>query len=296
MRSIFIAVLTTLIIYAPAAGDGLGDFVPSAADLSGFKITEAPEYYEPDNLWDYINGGAPAYIVYGFKQVVTFLEMRESDELEVVVDIYDMGDSLNAYGIYSTERSPEAAPIEVGAGGVMTGNTLYFWQDSYYVKLMAYEETEATGSVLKQLGAALSQKLPARGSKPSLFKTFPNEDRIPRRERYIANDVLGQNFLQRGYRVEYETGEKKYQIVLIHGQESSVSRENLDRFRSFVVSSGKVAAEPPLPDNDSFAGEMSYYGPAFFARKGPYIIGIIGLGDRDREERIMKGMLGRLPG
>jgi len=128
--------------------EGLQERIRSKGEPADFRITEKPVTYNRDTLWEYINGGAVGYLAYGFKEAITYTTAHHESGLEFVVDIYDMGRQIHAYGIYSLERSQEGVAVEWGCDGILYGNALYFWQDRYYVKIMAYDVAQETDKLL----------------------------------------------------------------------------------------------------------------------------------------------------
>ena len=94
-------------------------------DLSGFKrITKYP-VYQPDNLWDFINGAADAYLALGFEElhVAEYKKGRDVIKLE----IYRHSDHTMAFGIYATERSPS-----FNFTNLTISNSLLFSRDSSF--------------------------------------------------------------------------------------------------------------------------------------------------------------------
>ena len=65
---------------------------------------EAASFYEPDNLYEYIDGGADVFLLYDFQRLLH--QNFKAGKGEITADIYDMGKAENAFGIYSAERSP----------------------------------------------------------------------------------------------------------------------------------------------------------------------------------------------
>ena len=284
-----IILFTLLIILSSGFNSFAGDLstlVPSAKELDPVVISSEPEYYNPDNLWDYINGGAPAYIACGFERVVTFLVM-DPDSLEMVVDIYDMADSLNAFGIYSQERSAKGKPLTFISNGMQYGNAIYFWQDRYYVKLIAYETSPKATEFLLQLAHLLTLKVPSGGSIPAQFSAFPVKDKIPNSEKFTRQDVLGQQYLQNGYSVEYDLDGKKYYIFLIQCADVNDAGDKFEQYRLFRKESNSIMDD----DEQSFSGTDSYYGNIFFEQKGLYIIGVLGKIEKAYGEEILSGII-----
>ena len=51
--------------------DVLASLLPKKVELSDWENSAEPQYFEPGNLWEYINGQAELYLQYGFQLVVT---------------------------------------------------------------------------------------------------------------------------------------------------------------------------------------------------------------------------------
>jgi len=272
----------------------LKELIPLSNELTGFTISKKPEYYNQENLWDYMNGGAPGYLAYGFKEMVTFAVMSLKNNLELVVDVYDMGNTLNAFGIYSTERLPGGQDVECGIGSFQSDKILFFWQDSYYVKLMAYGVTSETAKSLTFLAQVISQKMPKKGTRTHLFSLFPEKGKFKKSERYTRRDVLGQEYFTNGYSAEYEKNGSKYQIFLICGDSLEEARQSFKKYRNYVKTAGTITDERVQIGEQAFAGTHNYYGMVLFGRSGAYIIGTLGLDDRQAAQEIITRMIARL--
>lgn len=293
-RISILIVLTLVLITNLVQAKELRTLIPSAVELVNFRISEKPEYYTQDNLWDYINGSAPGYLTYGFQEMVTFLVQHQENQIEIVADIYDMGDSLNAFGIYSIERSPDGSSEEFGSGSLKSSNTLYFWQDRYYVKLMAYDVLPETAKSLSLLAEIISKKIPRKGESPQIFTFFPEAGQIERSERYVPRDVLGQEYLTDGYSIEYDRDDNKYQILLIEGRNAYEAKKNFQKYLSFVYEVGRKIDEDFRIGEHAFTGIDNFDRTIIFSRSGAHIIGVLGLNDRNNAREIIITMFSRL--
>ena len=294
------AIITSLaVVFLAASGvtinaTELKNLIPSSNEIAGFKISKKPEYYNQENLWDYMNGGAPGYLAYGFKEMVTFGVMNLKNRLEYVIDVYDMGSSLNAFGIYSTERLPDGRDTECGVDSFQSDKILFFWQDSYYVKIMAYGLTSEKAKSLTFLAQVIAQKIPKKGTRPHLFSLFPEKGKFKKSERYIRRDVLGQEYFTNGYSAEYEINASKYQIFLICADGLEETRQDFQKYRNYLKTVGSITDERMQLGEQAFAGTHNYYGMVLFARRGAYIIGILGLDDRQAAQEIIAGIISGL--
>lgn len=291
-----LAVMVCLVISLSnlvSAGD-LKERLPSAGELSDFMITEEPVTYHPTNLWKYINGGASIYLAYDFEELVTFTTIHKNSRIEIVVDIYDMAKPINAYGIYSVQQCPDGKPIEWGCDGSLCGGSLYFWQDRYYVKLIPYYITPRADKLLPELAGTISRKLPDVKVLPRQLAVFPEDGRIKNSDRYMKKDILGQDYFQNGFRMEYDLKGQQYTILLIEGTTPQETARNFKRYRAYLDEEGKIIEKISGVGVESFHGEDRYYGTVVFARRTRFIIGVLGLKDVQANKNIIKTMFGKL--
>jgi len=292
--SIIAASLLLLVTSETLHASALKSLIPSSTDLTGFTITHDAEQYTKENLWDYMNGGAPGYLAYGFEEMVTLQVKNLKNSSEIVVDMYDMGNHLNAFGIYSVERIPEGRDLAIGVDSFQYDTTLCFWQDKYYVKLMSYDMQPDTAQSLSRLATLITRKMPKRGEPPQLFSMFPAEGRVQKSERYIKRDVLGQAYFTDGYSVEYNKTTNHHKIFLIQSKGSSEARQSFHSYRDFIKTVGQITDEDITIGEQAFAGTHNFYGRVLFARTGSYIIGIVGFERKDSAEDTINLMFSRL--
>ena len=78
-------------------------------------MAEGPRIYDSETLFEYLNGGAPLYLDFGFQSMVHARYQLGDDSLSsVTIDVYDMGSDLGAFGLYRSARPPEAEGPGVG--------------------------------------------------------------------------------------------------------------------------------------------------------------------------------------
>lgn len=149
------------------SGEALMALLPADAAVTGWARKEAPRLYGADGLWDFIDGGAEAYLACGFQEVATSEYANPAMPSGILVDIYRMSDAAGALGIYSQERSPTGDSQPIGAEGYLAGTALNFWVNTYYVKLTAFEEREEIKTAMAQLAEAVSGRIGPAGPRPA---------------------------------------------------------------------------------------------------------------------------------
>ena len=76
--------------------------IPSIVPVpKGLKPLNPPEAFTPDNLWEKINGQAEMYLSAGFVSLQSQWFVESEDPASIIeLNIYNMGDGLNAFSVY----------------------------------------------------------------------------------------------------------------------------------------------------------------------------------------------------
>lgn len=194
---------------ALAAGGDFAD-APAQARAAAGEAFPLPDGWKaagealrlgPDDLWRHIDGAADQFLAFGFQ------ELRECElaagETQITVGIYDMGDPLDAFGIYAAERSPDRADLGVGAAS--QASPPWQWlllKGRFYVKVdkLAGDLSEADGRALL---ASLAGALPGADSLPAAFAALPAAGRVEGSEGYTRTSFLGLDELTRCVHADY---------------------------------------------------------------------------------------------
>lgn len=143
------------------------------AELQGWMYDGHEKVYDRKTIFNYIDGGGEVYLAYGFTEVlVRTYEKKGQPSIEIA--IFDMGDSRDAYGIFSYELEEENA--EVGQGAEYNGGMLRFWQDRYFVCVMTQKDTETAKKAGMAFGEAIAGLIKARGELPEALDYVPKDD------------------------------------------------------------------------------------------------------------------------
>jgi hypothetical protein len=138
--------------------------------LSEWTAESTIYFNDKESLYDYIDGGAELYISYGFKSAASRKYIK-TGQPEVVVEIFDMNTSENAYGVFSNTRYEE--DYTFGQGSQYVEGTLFFWKSKYYVSIMAKEETGEAKKLIYELGKIITEEIKEEGEKPDILKLLP---------------------------------------------------------------------------------------------------------------------------
>jgi hypothetical protein len=252
-------ILINVLGYDGVSGDGLatdkevlGTLLPKDTESGYWKSSSAPEFFDPQNLWRYINGQAEMYLDYGFKLVVTSNYISMDKSISMTIEIYQMQSPHHAFGIYAAERSPDDNVIKMGVQGYLGGNVLNFWKGVYYVKLISFQTSPDTKEVLMKLADVIANKIKGSYSAPELFGYFPEKNKVKMSERLIPNKFLGQPFLKNGYRVDYKKGGRKYQVFLMENSSREEAEEAIVKYVNFLKLENKEISHTKKGDYQLF--------------------------------------------
>lgn len=150
----------------------------------------APDFavYDVDNLYTYINGGAELYISYRFISLISQRYVAEEHD-EIRIDIFDMGSSQNAYGIFSHSREEIDDFVSSDIESEYAGGLLTFWKGQYYVSILAYPETESRKQVVRQLARKIAAQIREAGVRPQLVALLPEHGLQPHSIKYFKHFI-----------------------------------------------------------------------------------------------------------
>ena len=179
--------------------------------------------FSADNLWEYINGAAELYVAYDVQTCHT-ADIRSGD-LEVTVDLYDMGTPLNAFGVFSRERTGQHMSVPGATVATVAPPYLALLvKGSTYAKINVLEGelTEQNGQALLE---ALAAQLPAGAALPEELGRLPLDGRIANTEGFQREGYLGLTELTDCVYAEYaEDGETWTGFVLLSGWDGLAER------------------------------------------------------------------------
>jgi hypothetical protein len=243
--------------------------------VSGWRVSEQPQTFLPETLFEYIDGAAEAYLSYDFKELVVAQYKDEKSKASLTLEIYGMGNDNNSFGIYSAERYPESHYISVGNQGYMEEGTLNFICGSYYVKLLCYDCGENAASVLNLFGRDIEKNVKTKGSLPSFLKLFPKEGLIPNSEKFILNNFLGFSFLHDGYLASYKEKDLEFELFIIAGNSDADAADMLEQYLAAQLKNNPPPEKIPLGYHirDRYAQNI------YISRAGKAILGVMRIKD-----------------
>jgi hypothetical protein len=281
----------------PAASDvspQLLALLPVNNAVPGWAMSQKPRSFKAANLWEFIDGAADGYLAYGFQEVVSADYAQEGTGYQAVVDIYQMRDPLNAFGIYTQERNPESQFLKIGNEGYSGGTSVNFWTGSYYVKITVFEEKDVIKQEIAKLAGTIAGKVPAPGAEPVEASYFPKASQLPHTILYIPKDVLAQSYLTNGFEAKYKAGDKEYKMILVALESATAAQDAMARYRQFLTKGGKEIKELKAPGEGGFSGQDSFYGNMAAVRAGKNLVVALGVASEEAGKKAIAELVGNI--
>jgi hypothetical protein len=270
----------------------LWTLLPKSKEIAGLKFTSGPDFFEPQNLWEYINGEAVLYFDYGFELLATAEYMKLDASTSMSVEIYQMQSPIHAFGIYAAERSPKDIIIKIGVQGYLNQNILNFWKGPYYIKLSSFQTSPETKEILMKTAAFIDNKIKGSFSEPELFTCFPENNRVNLSERFIPKNFLGLSFLKGGYRVEYAIEGNRWQVFLVNNASHDIAKEVFRRYEDFLKTQHEIISHSTKCDYQLIFTKTEQVEAIF--QYGPFVGGVLNGADLSEAERSIEQIVQNL--
>lgn len=255
-RGALAACLLLLATVTAQQGDDLARFLP--AEMDGWKADGKDGVYTAKTLHEYIDGGAELYISYGVSRVLSrqYVNPGRADA-SITIDVFDMGASENAYGLFTHSR--EKPTDEIGQGSEYGGGLLTFWKGRYYVSILGYPEGADVERTVRKLGSAIASAIPETGHLPALVSRLPSTGLVQNSIRYFRHhvwmnshffiadeDVLLMGADSEAVLARYQAGDKSWILLLVtYPDARRAARGHASFLKAYLpVAVGGIAQRP----------------------------------------------------
>ncbi|MDH3384067.1 MAG: hypothetical protein OEM42_08415, partial [Deltaproteobacteria bacterium] len=130
--------------------DSLAAGVPR--QVAGFAAEGQDATYDRKTIFDYIDGGAEVYLAYDMRGCLSRRYVAPG-EPAVVLDLFDMGTSADAFGAFTLDRDGE--PLDIEEDGLSREGWIRFWKGRFFVSIYAERETAGAREAALRLARAI---------------------------------------------------------------------------------------------------------------------------------------------
>jgi len=289
--------------------------LPPPSPPAGWILIDGPRLYTKKTLFEHLDGQAELYFKYGYqKSVFAVYQHQKRSENQIELDICDMGNVLQAFGIFSRFRTEERLG-GIGLDSYGDDRSLLFYKGRYFVMLYG---TESNPLTMKEVALTVSSRITDFSHPPKEIGFFPIKGLRPGSIQYFPEGLLGHQFLKRGFQGTYIEEEKtkvkveekgnvkvkkvkaevkvedeatpgagdqpkEFNLFLAILKNVADARNALGTYRDYLRNKGKLQSMVSTEFGPhTLKGEDPYKGKAFIVQKGPYLVGVVGF-EREKE-------------
>jgi hypothetical protein len=143
--------------------------------------------YDRETIFRYIDGAGEVYRAYNMRSCLS-RRYTSPNAPAIVLDIFDMGTSEDAFGVFTHDRDGRA--VDVGQGALHRPGWLSFWKGRFFVSIYIEEETEAAKEAISDLSRVVASLVKDQGPKPGLLLKLPPDGLQSRSIRYLHHHTL----------------------------------------------------------------------------------------------------------
>jgi len=262
----------------PAIGrTGLADLLPAASSMDGWQIADGPTEYDSEGLFEYLNGGAPLYLDFGFEGMIHVRYQLGDDPLaSVTLDVYDMGSDLGSFGLFRSGRPPEAEVRPWGAEGYRSGTVVATWKGSVSIQAQADDEQPKLIEAMEALVARVADSVDGGTSLPRIIDVLPSEGLVPTSERLVAKDLMSHAFLPGGVLATYRVADDDGTLFFSELAGKPAATEAMAALRAHHEQWGEIGEDIDSIGDGGFSFADPGLGSGAVVSTGFYVVGIHG--------------------
>jgi hypothetical protein len=250
----------------------------------GWKQSGPTVQYVADNLFEYKDGAAEGYLIFGLTRMQGITCQSGGDSLEI--DVSEMSDADSAYGIFTANVDQSMPIIGLGMGGQVHRQTASFAKGKYYVEIVetAANPDKSQSAMLKAIATGMLEHMEGRDTPPEVLQWFMKENQVSLR--MVPESVLGLSQLKRGYVAKYKQG----QAFLVAEDSPKAAADVLKNLRARFETSS-----PAQVGDEGFQAQVKYLDGICIFRKGRYIAGYASLPDAQQAATDAATLATRIP-
>jgi hypothetical protein len=271
---------------------------------AGFEALSKAESYNPDNLYEKIDGKAPLYLEAGFKDLSTqrFASINDPN-LWMELYIYDMGNIKNAFCVYSEQRRNDLEDFSPIQFAYKTSNALYFVHGRYYIEIVGASESDKLFKAIEEAAQKVEANLAIEpNANIAELAFFPKENLVADSFKLYLASAFGCEKLNNIFTARYKSGEETVTAFISKRADSKEAEAIAESYGNFLIENGAVP-RPALggagiknTTNKNFVGKvMDFYGKTEIVfTVGPFVAGIHEAESQQSAEKIAEILINKL--
>jgi len=267
---------------------------PLEVSLPGTKPMGDTEFYSADNLFEKIDGRAPAYQNYNVQQL-RCRSFAVNAATGSYVDVYEyrFDNPVDAFGMFSLERDPKGDPLDFAPDGYSGAMGYFFRQGAVYVQIIASDQKAATLALALALAENRAKEMPGDDSGLAGRRKLPAEGLIAESVAFVPGNAQGQAALKDVFQARYKFDgvELPFFVMVASPADTAAAWQT---FQAFCAKFGQAESLPDVNGAKIFRARLFGKWKIVYQRNGE-LGGAYDAGDADQArafiEKYLRGEL-----
>ena len=229
---------------------------PLEISLAGLTPMSPTEFYNSDNLFEKIDGRAPAYQSFNVQQ----LRSRSFNVVAAAgsyVDVYEyrFDSPVDAFGMFALERDPKGQPLDFADDGY-SGEMGYFYrQGAVYVQIIASDVKPETIALAKAIAENRMKELPADDRGLAGRRKLPAAGMIADSVAFVPENAQGQAAFKDVFQAKYRFAGAELPFFIMVAAPDDAAKA-WQSFQDFCARFGKVENLPDVSGGKIFSAQV----------------------------------------
>ena len=254
------------------------EYLPRPEQAPGWILMGEPQVFPAKQIGDYAGVEARHYLSYDVIDLTVGEYDRPDRAGRATVEIFRFPDYVKAFGAFSTRTLP-GAPLGLENASVVGSTSALAWSGPFVVRIVSLAGP-ADSEPVRALAAAVVGPMPKAPGRPAVFQFFPDQNRVPGSEQFVAGPVFGQPYLARGFVAEFQIGTDRIEGMILPAPSKETATAILNRFKTLYATNGRLLDPVPNLGEDNFVGEDRFLGRAAAYRIDRFVVAFKGFGDK----------------
>ena len=247
----------------------------------GWKIHDKILWFNPENLYQLINGRAEFYLAYDVVRMnFTRFEKNDDSDIFINVSVYDMGTPTNAFGVFSTERSQVSKELKIGRAAYRSGTDYYIWKGRYYIHIIPSSDSVKLQLIAMELAKKLDDSLWDSGEPVWGLSALPKENLVPHSVRYYLVDAMALDFMKNTYLAGYKRNQTHLTVFLSRRDSVETARDVITAYAEHANLYGRNVEQLNINGVELMSFDMGDIYDVVF-QKDTLVAGVTEVQDRD---------------
>jgi hypothetical protein len=257
-------------------------------EVGGFNKSGQVRLYTKENLHEYINGHAEYFISAGFIGLAVgeyILAGTEPAQSDIVVDIYDMGKGIHAFGVLTDEIGDNPATLNLGMMGAKTAQGISFISGKYYVRIASFQDTLP----IDEFAQRINEMIGSSKENFTVFSRLPDLGEVVT-TRFVKEAYRGLSFANNVVEREYRLDGKTIQVSLFTGSEAEM-KKLISSYLAFFKDSETPYKQKSKNGHEMYRVMDQYEGDWYLLHFSDSVFGIYGEVDDALLDRIISNIM-----